>query len=340
MKYLRFITRQPPNAGVPMAHLNGRALPQGQIYMRNTFPMPGLGQVTGPIEVILPGHEPTTLSPAKLTGLPRVTIDMVLECAGNGRSLMTPAPNGLAWDLGGASPIRVGGVRLSEALGVIPEEVVEVVFTGVDQGRVKPEGLVNYQFSIDAGLARSGVPLLATHIGDQPLAHEHGGPLRLVVPGHYAMKSVKWLTRVEGVTEPFTGHFVNRYRYLGDAEFEEGLPVGAIQVRSVIARPEDGARLPAGPITLEGSAWSGQGAITRVEVSTDGGETWSEADLTVDRGDLAATGWRHELVVAPGSQTVMARATDATGNTQPLQPRWNRYGYANNVVHRVSLEAL
>ncbi|MGH8914169.1 MAG: molybdopterin-dependent oxidoreductase, partial [Acidimicrobiia bacterium] len=279
VSHLDYLTTEPANAAVPLSCLDGRPLPQDRMYMRNSFSMPDPGTVSGSIDVIVPGRSPRTLALGDLAPLPRAGVAMVLECAGNGRSLMTPVPSGVAWGLGGASPVQVSGVRLRDLIGELSDEIVDVVFTGADQGEVRPEGAVNYQFSLDVGLARSPVPLIVTHLDGEPLAHEHGGPVRLVVPGHYAMKSVKWLTRIEAVTEPFLGHFVNRYRYRGDDEFEAGSPVGRIQVRSVIAQPEHGAELPAGKVCVRGSAWSGRGALARVELSTDAGKTWEEASL-------------------------------------------------------------
>jgi len=211
---LEYITTSPPNAGVPITALDGRPLPQDRAYLRNSFPIPeDVGDV---VDVLLPGIPPRTLSVETLAVLEQVEIEMVLECAGNGRSLVRPAVSGLAWGLGGASPIRLGGVRLIDALGQVPDGVVELVLTGSDRGRVWPEGDVNYQFSVPIDRVKDGSSLLVTRWADEPLGMEHGGPIRFALPGHYAMRSVKWLASIEGVVEPFAGHFVNRYRYLGD----------------------------------------------------------------------------------------------------------------------------
>jgi len=339
MSGLDYITVSPPNASVPLTDLDGQALPQPRVYLRNSFETPAPSDVTGEIEVLLPGRPDETLDLRRLAGLEHVTEEMVLECAGNGRSLITPAVAGLEWGLGGASPIRVGGVRLVDVLGEILPEVTELVLTGCDRGVVRPEGEVPYQFSIPADVVRQGSGLLVAAIGDDPLGHEHGGPVRFVLPGHYAMKSVKWLTRIEGVTSPFHGHFVNRYRFFGDDVFEDGSPVARIQVRSVIAAPTEGDRLAAGRVTVFGSAWSGSGPVTSVAVSVDGGEDWLEADIEAGPGYFAAAAWRLDLPVAPGEHVVMARATDASGSSQPLVSRWNRGGYANNVAHRVRFAA-
>jgi len=338
MTELDFITEQPPNAAVPLRFLDGSPLGQDRVYMRNSFPTPEPSRVTGEIQLLLPGREPDILNPDLLAAMTQVTIDMVLECAGNGRSLMDPVPDGLPWQLGGVSPIRVTGVKLRDALGSIPREVVEIVFTGLDRGAVWPEGEINYQFSIDANLARSEAPMLVTRIGGELLGYEHGGPIRLIVPGHYAMKSVKWLSEIEGVTEPFGGHFVQRYRYLGDTDLEDGTAVGPIQVRSVIAQPEQDARLQPGPVTVKGSAWSGEGQITMVEISVDDGRSWTESLLAPGASEHAPARWRHELVLGSGRHTIIARATDSAGSTQPLRARWNKRGYANNAAHRLEVE--
>jgi DMSO/TMAO reductase YedYZ molybdopterin-dependent catalytic subunit len=229
---------------------------------------------------------------------------------------------------------------LADLLGELPADVVELVVTGADHGEVHPEGDVNYQFSVSTERVADGSALLVTEWGGEPLGLAHGGPIRFMLPGDYAMKSVKWVTRIEGVTQPFMGHFVERYRYLGDVRFAEGSPVGAIQIRSVIASPAEGETVPAGTIVATGSAWSGGAPIADVSVSTNGGETWLKADLEPGAGPLSAVGWRCEIRLDPGRHALMALATDADGETQPMDPPWNARGYANNIVQKLSFEAV
>ncbi len=260
---------------------------------------------------------------------------MVLECAGNGRALMDPTPEGMPWALGAVSPVRFSGVRLLDAVGELPETVIELVFTGSDRGLVKPEGSINYQFSLTRDLWDRA--LLATHLNEQPLPFEHGGPVRLVVPGQYAMKSVKWLRAIDAVDEPFTGHFVNKYRYFGDNKEPEAAPVGDIAVRSLIADPADGSTFPAGNIVVRGLAWSATSGISSVELSLDDGETWAASTVQASRSQYGPATWQADLTLAPGIYVIAAKATDASGSTQPEDPRWNRNGYANNVVHRVTV---
>lgn len=329
MTRLHLITDDPPNAGTPATLLDGRALDSEDVYIRCNFAIPS----TTPkeIEVVLP-HHAFRLGVADLSLLPQARLTMVLECAGNGRILMDPVPEGTPWDLGGASPVRFEGVPLLEAVGFVPEEVTELVFTGQDRGEVVPGEQVNYQFSLGRGdWERS---MLALRLGDGPLPTEHGGPVRLVVPGHYAMKSVKWVTRIEASTKPFRGHFVEKYRYFSDDSQPEAAHVGEIQVRSVIARPEPGHVLAGPTVEIAGAAWSGYGPITSVEVSVDDGKSWLTAEIEVGPA-YGATSWSTRLHLASGRHNLISRARDAAGNVQPLEPRWNRNGYANNVVHRV-----
>jgi DMSO/TMAO reductase YedYZ molybdopterin-dependent catalytic subunit len=312
--------------------LDGRRLAPGSIYQRNNFAVPR--SAARQIEVRT-GLRELSLNIEELGRLARVDLDMMLECAGNGRALMDPTPEGTPWALGAASPVHFSGVRLLDAVGVLPETAVELVFTGSDSGLVEPEGRVNYQFSLTTDLWDRA--LLATHLNDQPLPFEHGGPVRLVVPGQYAMKSVKWLRAIDAVDEPFTGHFVSKYRYFGDDIEPEASAVADIVVRSLIADPADGSTRSAGKIAVRGLAWSATSGISSVELSVDAGETWTAATVQPSRSQYGPATWQAETTLAPGIYMIAARATDSSGTTQPEDPRWNRNGYANNVIHRVTV---
>jgi DMSO/TMAO reductase YedYZ molybdopterin-dependent catalytic subunit len=338
--YHRVISDRPPNTGVTVEGLTGESLSQQQMFVRCNFAVP-FSPPTG-FELVVPGRKSRFITTEQFRPFQEVHRDVVLECAGNGRTLMSPTPEGTEWALDGASPITISGYRLTDVLGRLPEDVVELVFTGADIGTVTPEGRVPYQFSISRELAESTVPVLVTHIGGEPLNIQHGAPIRLVVPGHYAMKSVKWLVRVEGVTTPFHGHFMQKYRYLGDSSQMNGTPVGEIAVRSVISSPRAGEPVPAGQVEIRGSAWSGASEIASVEVSFDGGENWHRADLVQRQtgGRWAPVRWAYTAEPEPGKLEIMARATDDSGASQPLEPRWNRNGYANNVIQRVEVQVV
>jgi len=333
----RVITDNPPNTGVRVEGLTGESLNQQQMYVRCNLPAP-LSAPSG-FELVVPGRRTRSITPEQFKPLQPVTSDIVLECAGNGRALMEPVPEGTAWELDGVSPLTISGYRLKDVVGPLPDEVVELVFTGADFGPVPTGKQVPYQFSISRELAESSVPILVTHIGGEPLTLLHGAPIRLVVPGHYAMKSVKWLVKVEAVTTPFRGYFVEQYRYLRDDDEPEYAPVGVMVVRSVIAAPIQGETISGGVLEVKGSAWSGAAEVARVEVSVDDGETWGEAEVSrrETAGRWAPVRWAFRAEPEPGPLSIMARATDTEGATQPLQPRWNARGYANNVIQRVDV---
>jgi DMSO/TMAO reductase YedYZ molybdopterin-dependent catalytic subunit len=157
------------------------------------------------------------------------------------------------------------------------------------------------------------------------------------------MQNVKWLTRITVLEEPFGGYQnAVGYRMYG-ADGEPGEPVTRMLPRSLMVPPgvpdfmTRKRFLEPGPTTLTGRAWSGYAPIERVEVSTDGGSTFNAAVLEPPLGPNAWRGWRFEWQANEGECILSSRATDAAGNTQPLDPPWNLKGYANNAVERISV---
>jgi sulfane dehydrogenase subunit SoxC len=186
--------------------------------------------------------------------------------------------------------------------------------------------------------------LLAYEMNGAPLPPQHGYPLRLLVPGWYGMASVKWLTRITAVREPFEGFQQTVYRFRQDPD-EAGEPVTRIHPRSLMIPPGIPDFLTrrrfveVGRHLLRGRAWSGWAPIERVEVSTDGGATWADAALddALSRFTWAPFTFEWEASEA-GEFELSCRATDAAGNTQPLEQPWNYHGFANNTVQRIPVE--
>jgi len=284
-------------------------------------------------------EQPLSLSLKEVQSLPSVTLAVTMECAGNGRKLMDPVPPGTPWACGAVSTVQFTGTPLYHLLDQahVRPSAHETLFQGADQGEVAPGRVVPFARSLPLAVARHPHTLLAWAMNDQPLTAEHGFPLRLVVPGWYGMASVKWLARVSLLPGPFRGYFQQeRYVYVQERGTPDNTPVTRMRVRAIMARPAQGARLKLGPVEVAGTAWSGEGPIARVEVSTDGGATWSQARLGRAYSEYAATPWSFLWTPPrPGTYTLVARATDAAGNLQPLESRWNTYGYGNNVVQWV-----
>jgi DMSO/TMAO reductase YedYZ molybdopterin-dependent catalytic subunit len=187
--------------------------------------------------------------------------------------------------------------------------------------------------------------LLAYAMNGEPLPPPHGFPLRLLVPDWYGMASVKWLRSITAIAEPFEGvQQTQLYRYRR-SEDEPGTPVTRKKPRALMAPPgipeffSRTRHVSAGRTLVEGRAWSGGGAIERVEFSADGGATWADARLGEPNGTHGWRPWSYEWDATPGDHELSARATDAAGNVQPLdsEDAWNLGGYGNNAVQRVAV---
>ncbi|MGH2384925.1 MAG: sulfite oxidase [Candidatus Limnocylindria bacterium] len=333
------LTDDPPNAEAVLSDLGNGIVANDGFYVRCNFPVPMLDAAGWRVETAGAFERPRAWTLEDLRGLPPVERTITLECAGNGRTLMTPTPPGTPWGLGAVGTARFGGVRLADLLAAsgLRDTAVELVFTEADRGAVEGDGEIPYEFNLDLATATDDGPILAWTMGGEPLPPEHGFPLRLVVPGHYGMRSVKWLTRISAVEKPFAGHFPRKYRYKGERGVVDGTPVGPMRVRSLLTWPGDGERLAVGATTLRGVAWSGHGPIASVEVAVDG--TWMHARVGERIGGTGPVTWALDWVPpGPGSYVVSVRATDAAGHHQPESPVWNEGGYANNLVHRITVE--
>ncbi len=156
------------------------------------------------------------------------------------------------------------------------------------------------------------------------------------------MTSVKWLSHIEALAEPFEGPQMQFYRYAQD-ENDLGDRVKLMKVRSLMI-PPGLATFPtrerlvdAGPVVLTGRAWAGRSAVVRVEVSVDGGQNWQNAELDEPIGPHAWLGWSFEWTALPGTHTLCVRATDSKGSVQPMEQCWSYYGVGNNNVSRVEI---
>ena len=340
---LRIVTAEPLNAEAPLTALAAPLTSVEDFYVRSNFPAPDIDPQHWSLRVHGQVRAPVELNLEEVRALPNLTKRVTLECAGNGRRLMTPTPRGTAWELGAAGTADFTGTPLREVLALTEPEpdAVECVFTGADGGTVEGHGAVSFQRSLTIQHAGSGEPLIAWAMNGAPLTRDHGSPVRLVVPRFYAVASVKWLVDVEVVDHPFRGHFqADRYVYRGPGVPEH--PVTTMRVRSLITSHTDGQRVPDGRVLLAGVAWSGEAAVARLRVRIDR-EDWQEAELEAAPGTAPAAGvmtpWRCECPLDRGDHDLLVVATDAAGNSQPLAPEWNELGYGNNVAQSIRLRS-
>lgn len=294
-----------------------------------------------------------SLSLEQLRSRPAVTHAVTLECAGNGRTGLSSQPVSQPWMLGAVRTAEWTGTPLRALLeeAGADRRTVEVLFRGLDR---RIEGGVERQFErslsrVDA--AREEV-LIAYAINGQPLPPQQGFPARLIVPGSYGTTSVKWLERITVLDAPFEGYqqgHGDRIRRRPDEPAEPGKPgepVSRMLPRALMIPPgvPDFATrdrtIGLEACTLRGRAWSGFGPVVRVEVSVDGGGSWSDAAVGPTTSRWAWREWEwHWGARKAGIHQLCCRATDSTGAVQPLQAARNLGGYASNEVRRLSVVA-
>ncbi|MFJ6935045.1 sulfite oxidase [Streptomyces sp. NPDC101132] len=342
------VTDAPYNAQTPAAALAEPLTPAGALFVREHFGVPRTDPATWRLRLDGAVAHPLTLGHADLLVLPHRELDVLLECAGNGRTLMSPLPPGLPWGQRAVGCARFAGVPLAAlaARAGIHPRTVEIVFTGADSGTVHGRPTA-FERSLPLAAALHPDTLLATRMNGEPLTPEHGAPVRLVVPGRYAVADVKWLAGARAVTEPFTGVFqAEEYVYTASRGTPEG-PVTTLRVKSLITAPEpDTALRRAHEALVTGRAWTGGGIpVRRVEVRAVPLEDpdaplapWHEAALEPPAGPYAWTGWTHRWTPErPGPYRLQSRATDADGHTQPPHAPWNAHGYGCNPVAGVDV---
>ena len=337
------VTEDPLNCETPTpAAPSGLLTPADRFYLRNHFPIPVLDEEAWRLSVSGLVREPLELGLDELKKMTTETFVATLECAGNGRTHFSPSTEGAQWLLGAVSSAEWAGVRLDVVLdrAGVRAEASELVFRGADRGTVDGSAEpIWFERSLAVDDARESGALLAYSMNGEPLPVRHGAPLRLVVPGWYAVASVKWLTGIRVDSAAFDGYFqADHYAYewsRGDTVVRE--PVRMQQVRALITEPRSGQRHSIDQLTVCGVAWSGVAPIARVEVSV-AGDAWQDASLI---GESSTHGWQRWEHLAqagrPGETTIRARATDLAGHTQEERPEWNRRGYGGNFVHEVRL---
>ena len=331
------------NRGMPLEALRYPITPTGMHYLLTHFDVPEVDAAAWRLRVGGLVSRELTLDLDAIRARPATTLAVTMECAGNGRALLTPRPLSQPWLLEAISTAEWTGTPLRGVLeeAGIADAAVEVLFTGLDRG-VQGEEVQYYQRSLSVAEATRPEVLLAYEMNGAPLEPQHGFPLRLLVPGWYGMTSVKWLDRIEVVAEPFDGFQMAGYAYRQTPD-EPGVPVDLVRVRALMIPPGipdfmTRMRLvEAGPVTLKGRAWAGRASIVRVEVSVDDATTWADAELEPEGSPYVWRGWSFAWDAEPGRHTLSVRATDDAGGVQPIEQSWTVAGLGNNMAQRVNV---
>jgi sulfane dehydrogenase subunit SoxC len=339
MDELRLAAR---NHGLPLEALRYDTTPIGLHYLLVHYDIPDLDPGAWRLELSGAVSAPIALDLEALRSRPSRSQRVTIECAGNGRARLLPRPVSQPWLTEAVGCAEWTGVSLADLLAECrPDaDAVEVVFTGADHG---VERGVEQDYARGLSLVDAMAPdvLIAYEMNGQPLPPQHGAPVRLVAPGWYGMAHVKWLHRIEVITREFDG-FQNATAYRLKQGDEAGDPVTRIRPRALLVPPgfpdfmTRERVVDVGAHTVRGRAWSGTAPIIRVEVSSDGGATWTEAELGTTASRWAWVSWTFVWHAAePGPAELCCRATDTTGATQPVDQDWNKQGMANNAVQRV-----
>jgi sulfane dehydrogenase subunit SoxC len=333
------------NHGMHLEGLRYPVTPIGMHYLLIHFDIPFIDPATYALEISGLVGNPMRLTLEDITARPALTTPAVMECAGAGRAHLFPRPISAPWHEEAVGCAEWTGTPLRpllEEAGLL-DDAVEILFSGHDRG--VEDGVEHYfERSLPIEEALRDEVLLAYEMNGQPLPPQHGFPLRLVVPDWYGMASVKWLGSITAIDEPFEGiQQRGRYRFRRSGE-DPGTPVTRKNPHALMVPPgipdflARTRHVRAGRTLVEGRAWSGWGAVERVEFSSDGGRTWDDAALGEPGGRHAWKSWSYEWHARePGEYELCVRATDATGRTQPMDPGevWNYGGYGVNVVQRV-----
>ncbi len=349
---------RPLNAETPPHLLDDAVTPVERHFVRNNGlpPVTDEDRDTGDWTLTVDGevHRPLTLTFDQLKRFKTVTLDLVVECGGNGRAGFNPPAKGNQWTFGAVACARYTGVRLGEVLreAGLRDSAVYTGYYGRD---------LHLSGNPDKPPISRGTPiwkaveehtLLAWEMNGRPLPALHGFPVRVVTPGWPGSTSIKWLRRVWVRNRVHDGPKMNGYAYrLPRYPVEPGAKVPesdmkiieSMPVKSLITSPRTGRTHPKErPFTMNGHAWAGDRSVKALDVSIDFGATWIPAELKAPVNRYAWQHWTARFKFpTKGYYEVWARATDSEGVMQPMVvPGWNPKGYLNNAMHRIAVRVI
>lgn len=334
---------RPENLESPCSIFDSFLTPNHLFYVRSHFEPPDLDTAGFRLRIEGAVERNREFDYAEILAMPARTVTATLECAGNSRSFLPQRTQGVQWALGAVGTAEWTGVPLSEilALAGLQQEATDIILEGADCGELNDEpktpGPIHYARSLPLSKALSTDVLLAYRMNGEDLSRRHGFPLRAVVPGWYGMASVKWLQRVFVSTHPFAGYFQS-FEY-SRWERRDGMPSLAPlttgEVKAQIIKPSRNESVKGGSIVrVAGAAWAGESEVASVEVSVDGGHAWQSAEILDAPRRYCWVRWEYvwNTPLEPQTVTLLVRATDKDGRSQPLEHKQDRRHYA---VHHI-----
>ena len=341
-------TSRPINEEALLGVFTERITPVESFFVRNHFDVSSVSNAAYSLVVDGLVAQPLTLSLADLQKMPQVTVEAVLQCAGNGRALFRPRVPGVQWQRGAVGNARWTGVRLKEILARAGVAVSAGPRFVQLQGHERPifDQTPPFIRAIPFDKAVHDDTIVALTMNDAPLPLVHGAPARLIVPGWVGDDWMKWLAHVSVVNaEPSAFFYATAYRFPTEpiapgaaAAPDQTAPMRELCVKSIIGAPLAGAVVSAGkPVAVCGVAFAGERPAVKVEISVDEGATWTAA--TLERAQQYGFAlFKHDVtLVKRGPARILSRATDATGAVQPMAAQWNPGGYLYNAIDGVDV---
>jgi sulfite oxidase len=326
--------------------------PVERFYVRSHAATPAVDAESFRLSIEGLVEKPLQLSVAELAErFPPVKFSATLTCAGNRRNeFQGPKIPGVAWGAGAIGNAAWTGISLAALLKLagLRDGAKHIWFEGADEIVDKTEtypfgGSIPLEKAL-AGDDRAPGAMLATTMNDKPLTAAHGFPLRVVVPGYIGARSVKWLKKIVVSDQPSPNHFLaDDYKLITEntpAAMAAAAPMYDYVLNSVIGVPAPATAVAAGKLSVRGFALP-NGALGRalktIELSADGGQSWTAAKINSPVKDFCWVLWTAETNVTPKTERLIVRATDSSGETQPRDMPWNAKGYQYNAWHQVPL---
>jgi len=346
------LSDRPPNYEAPIEYLRTPITPNNEFYVR--YHLSDIPEVKAEGYKIAVGGDGANgqaeITLDDLKKMPAVEVVAVNQCSGNRRGLSKPHVQGVEWGYGAMGCARWKGARLKDVLDKVglKKEAIEIAFNGTDGPAI--DKTPDFIKSIPVWKAVDESTIIAYEMNGAPLPHFNGFPARIIVPGWTGTYWMKHVISINALTKPQGGFWMNpAYRIpigkfpvvarFTSQEYAPNTPITEIVVNSLITSHRDGAKVKPGKLTVSGMAWDGGYGIRTVEVSTDGGKSWSSATLGEDLGRYALRPWSFAFKAAHGKNTVTVNATNKIGQSQTTELIFNPAGYHNNVMQSITLTA-